>query len=76
MAGAGYVDGLVRFYLCGNDSITTRGQAFLVHPYWIGLDNAYEGVLQQYGGAFRLAQAIYDEKVFQDNSLMSSNDIN
>lgn len=58
-----FVDGIVRFYLCGQEALTTRGQAFLIHPYWLSTDDSYRRVIQTHGNAFNLAQAIYEEKV-------------
>lgn len=59
-----YVDGIIKFYLCGDDFVTTRGQAFVEAPYWISLDDAYKTVVRQHDNAFMLAQKIFEEKEF------------
>jgi hypothetical protein len=59
----GYVDGLIKFYLCGEESITTRGQAYKEYPYWISTDEAWRIIVDKYGSAWMVAQVIYEEKV-------------
>lgn len=59
-----YVDGTIRFYLTGEDFITTRGYAFLRHPYWISTDDPTEEIVTMHGSAFHLAEKIYNEKMF------------
>ena len=68
---AKYVEGTVRFYLTGEDYITTRGLAFLQHPYWISTDDPSAEIILSHGSAYRLAQRIYEEKIFFKNFVPS-----
>ena len=64
---APYVDGTIKFYLCGNESITSRGRAFLTTPYWVSIEiddiRNKEEIIKRHGTVFELAQRIYEEKV-------------
>jgi len=62
--GCAYVDSVVRFYLCGNDNMTVRGKAFLVHPFWYSDDNESLTIINEHGSSLRLAELIYKEKMF------------
>jgi hypothetical protein len=62
--GSDYVEGTIRFYLTGDDSITTKGLAFLSYPFWISIDDISEKVKAKHGSALHLAQSIYEEKIF------------
>ena len=64
MENAPYVDGIIRFYLSGEDSITLKGKAFLEHPFWLSIDDVYDRVKTSFGSAYELAQSIYAEKSF------------
>ena len=64
MENSPYVDGIIRFYLSGEDSITLKGKAFLEHPFWLSVDDVYERVKTSFGSAYELAQSIYAEKTF------------
>ena len=62
-----YVDGTIKFYLCGNESITSRGRAFLIAPYWVSMESDdvhnKEEIIKRHGTVYELAQRIYEEKV-------------
>ncbi|CAK9250850.1 unnamed protein product [Sphagnum jensenii] len=69
--GSPYVEGIIRFYLAGDDSIVSHGRAFLEHPYWLSVNDDSADTLRRYGSAFELAQRIYEEKVLFDGFMKS-----
>jgi hypothetical protein len=64
---APYVEGTIKFYLIGNQSITSTGKAFLTPPYWVQDSSddvrTREEIVRKHGSVFELAQRIYEEKV-------------
>jgi hypothetical protein len=69
----GYVEALVRFYLVGDQTVVSRGFAFLVFPYWLSIsiedcrDVPYiqgsSSPLDCRQSAFEYAFTLYEEKV-------------
>ena len=64
--GADTVEGTIRFYLSGLDSITIKGYAFLKYPFFMNLDN--EDIKSRIdtlcNSAFESALSIWEEKIF------------
>ncbi len=58
-----YVSATIRFYLCGEDTLTTSGKAVLIEPYWVSDDDNSGEMKQVHGSLLDLAQKIYEEKV-------------
>ena len=62
-----YVDAVIRFYLSGDDFITSRGYAFLSSPFWVceasSLQETNDTIVNKHGSVFELAQRIFEEKV-------------
>ena len=63
--GSDFVEGTIRFYLSGLDSITIKGYAFLTYPYFVCIDEDVKTKIDVlFGSAFEVAIAILQEKIF------------
>ena len=63
--GTECVEGTIRFYLSGMDSITIKGHAFLTYPFFVNVDDDVKTRIDNLcGSAFQVALSIYEEKMF------------
>jgi len=64
--GENTVEGTIRFYLAGLDSITIKGYAFLKYPFFMNLDNddIKFRIDSLCNSAFESALSIWEEKIF------------
>jgi len=63
--GSDFVEGTIKFYLSGLDSVTIKGLAFLQYPYFVCTDEDVKTKIEQlFGSAFEVSIAIYQEKEF------------
>jgi hypothetical protein len=60
---SGYIESNIRFFLCGNMTISTKGYAFLTYPYWISVDDSFTEITSSIEESFQIAQNIVEEKV-------------
>lgn len=60
-----FIEGTIRFYLSGLDSITIKGLAFLTYPYFVCIDeDVKKKVDDMFGSAFEVSLGIWQEKKF------------
>jgi hypothetical protein len=42
------LDGIIRFYLSGEESLTIKGKAFKDHPFWISQDDCCDRIAEKH----------------------------